>query len=178
MNLLKKNKHVQITAVSDMSTIILWLSGVITDTASYRRWHHVVGFSTWGYNPLDLFWKKLTESGQVLLSTFVLQFYTPLCNRIHICVLTTFPLDSCRTKVGSFRYVFSCPVEKVWTYPQWWAYFGGGLKAAVQRLLPFLIFRLILLFLLFTLKSYSYNLSWLDVIVFFLRIPGYVPQNG
>ena len=42
-NLLKKN-HVQITTVSDMFTVILWLSDVITDTASYRRWNLVSGW--------------------------------------------------------------------------------------------------------------------------------------
>ena len=42
--LLKENKHVQITTVSDISSVILWFSGVITDTASYRRWNLVFVF--------------------------------------------------------------------------------------------------------------------------------------
>ena len=44
-NLLKKNKNVQMTTVLDNSTIILWLSEVITDTASYRRWNLVFEWS-------------------------------------------------------------------------------------------------------------------------------------
>ena len=38
----RKINMCKLLPVSDNSTIILWLSDVVTDTASYRRWNHVV----------------------------------------------------------------------------------------------------------------------------------------